>query len=275
MRLGLLPFTDYPTEPLIDACKSRDINIVMTDKLALSGNVAREEAHRLSRADCDGVTLLVGPETNAAWVAEAALHLHCPLLLVGPASPAWWQSAGALAEIGVPFDRLPLVDAERILGWLQRVEKRQRQSGIEAAHKLYGKRLSLPTGVTVTDPYLWQRQFGITLVAGENESADLTVTDGDLYASTAEELLRLITGESPQRLLLPTLPEADTTILQLARQRGRFVCFVGYSMASPEIFAARLLSPTLLTAQGDHREAVRAACETLDIEVVPLSPHTP
>jgi hypothetical protein len=273
MRLGLLPFTEYPTESLINASKSRDIDVVAADKLALSRLAAHEEAQRLSRADCDGVALLVGPETAAAWVAEAALHLHHPLLLTGLTSPAWWQAAGALAEIGVPFDRLPLVDAERIAAWLQRIEKRQRQKGIEAAHKIYGKRLSLPSGTLVSDPYVWQRQLGITLVTGENEPADLTAPDSDIYAAVAEELLHLTTGEWPQRLQLPNLPEPDTTLIQLARQRGRLMCFVGYSIASPEIFAARLLSPTILTAAGDFREAIRAACETLDIEVVPLAPY--
>lgn len=274
MRLGLFPFTDYPTSPLIDVWRSCDIDIILPDKPILSRAVVHEAAQRIARADCDGVALLIGAETDVSWVAEAALHLPGPLLLTGPASSTWWQAAGVLAEIGATFDRLPLVDAERITSWLHRVEKRQRQAGIEAAHKLYGKRFSLAPSTLVTDPYLWQRQFGITLATNEEGSTDPTLSDNDVYAAIAEELLRVITGESPTRLLLPSLPEPNTTLLQLARQRGRFQCFVGYSIASPEIFAARLLSPTLLTASGDYREAVRAACETLDIDYVPLIPHT-
>jgi hypothetical protein len=271
MRLGVLTLGhDTHTGYLLDAVRAADIDVVTAEEPITDTPSALREGERIARADADVVLLLVADHAAAAFAGEAILSLGVPLLLTGEFSPALFDAAGTLSEMGVSFDRLLLTgtaeDGERLLTYLRTNEKRHQQKGIEAAHKLYGQRLSLPpTGAMhPLDTAQWLRQFGVTLVPADAE-ANFRADDGDAYGALTIHLLRLLSDTDP--VTLPVGAPLDSAFLyvRLSRRAGRFICLALHGDTPPDRLTAHLLSGSLHGIPAEHIAALRAACETLDI----------
>lgn len=312
MRIGLLSFGSLDAQtPFADALRARDVDVVTTEDAVTSFAIASDEAARIARADCDGVVLLVSDATVPAHVGQAGLLLGCPLLLAGPFGATFLDAAGALAEVGISFNRRNtqtgiLVDrvrsfasleeaqvdenAQWFFDWAQTNNKQERQRGYEAARKLYGQRFALPPGtVAPLDPVLWRRQFGVTVVPF-GEDADFSAPDGDVNAALTHQLLKLISGgeTSVESVNVDTMTEAHEgathTFAQIARRAGRYICITLPGMKAKDDFGTdefaviahipwqshTFLSGKLQAVPGDLRGALRAACESLDIELIPL-----
>lgn len=265
---------------IAEVLRARDVDVVSADEAATTGavslSVIAREAARLQRADCDGVVLLVneivGEDATPAYFAQAALHFGCPILLLGAFTPAFFEAAAALAEIGVPFDRFVLTaeslveGADRIFAWLTENKKTARQPGIEAAQKLYGQTLALG-GDGLIDSALWQRQFGVTVFrGGVDADADFFAPDGDANSALTAHLLRLISGGEPYVVSIIEPVPAETTLAQIARVRGKFVCLCLRRTATMGEMERHLIASRLWAIPGDYAAALRAACEALDME---------
>ncbi|MES2462031.1 MAG: hypothetical protein V4671_15715, partial [Armatimonadota bacterium] len=202
MRLGVLEFGLEVAwgDGLLHALSKNDIDTVPSEVRIESLETARTEAKRLSRADCDGILLLIGSAARTDAVAAAGVLLAgVPLLLSNAdTTAAYFESAGALEEIGARFDRMPAEakwDADTFVKvWLNEVGKAQRHRGMEAARKLYGQSLYVPLGTGgLPDAALWMHQFGIIPTA-EAEGADLSAPTGDACGALTEHLLRLVSA---------------------------------------------------------------------------------
>jgi hypothetical protein len=275
VRIGFLSFGGGGADTaLVEALRARDIDVVVADESAVSGVIAVREAARLSRADCDGVAFFVEPGAVADYVAQAALHIGCPVLLVGPFASVFFDAIGALAEIGVPFDRdlLAYNDIDRITVWLTANRKTERQRGIEAAQKLYGQTLLLPSQANTWgsfDPAQWKRQFGVTIIWGHSEEADFHAPDGDVNGALTVRLLSLISGADVRTCTVDELlHEDEQTFARITRRVGRFICVLSRRQVTRVQFALTLMSSRLHSVPGDHVAAMRAACEALDVEVI-------
>jgi L-fucose isomerase-like protein len=197
MRLGTLIFdgnTPYTPDiaPALGAAKQADVDVVTGEEAISSRSIAKREAARLSRADCDGIVFFVGAGVNPAFVMEAALHVAgIPLLLMGAFSPAFFDALGALSEIGVTADRHlhDEKDNSTLLRWLISNRKDARRPGLEAARKLYGQRFALfdPVPRMALDAAQWQSQLGVSVV---------TFSPGELATRGNPPLLDLIKDES-------------------------------------------------------------------------------
>jgi hypothetical protein len=271
MRLGVLRFgLGIEIETLLAPLGEAGIDIVTAEAPITDAATALREGERIGRADCDVVLLSVLSEAEAVLVAPAVLTIGCPLLLAGPFSTAFGTAAGALAEIGVGFDRLILTgdatDGERLLTYFRANERRERQKGIEAAQKLYGQRLALLASGALPpfDAAQWLRQFGIVTVS-EGSEADFSAADGDAYGALTAQLLRLISEQEPRGLSVGSPLETGDTYAQLARRAGRFVLIAFRGNIEVERIAEIVVGGRLYGVPGDYRAALRAACETLAI----------
>jgi hypothetical protein len=273
MRLGVLTLgQDDRTGYLLDAVRAADIDVVTADAPITDAASTLREGGRIARADADVVLLLASAADAAPFAGEAALSLGCPILLAGEFAPALLDAAGALAEVGVSFDRLTLTgvatDGDRLLAYVRANEKRRRQKGIEAAHKLYGQRLALPSG-GATHPFdraQWLRQFGIVaVVADADAEADFRADDGDAYGALTVHLLRLLSETDP--VTVPVGGPLNPTFVyaRLSRRAGRFLCHAAPGDAPSDRLAEHLLSGRLHGLPAEHLPALRAACETLDV----------
>ena len=268
MAFGVGATATEEAERITEVLRARDVDVVSADEAATTGAIAAREAARLQRADGDGVALFVGEDATPAHFAQAALHFGCPILLLGAFTSAFFDAAAALAEIGVPFDRFTLTAdaAERVFGWLAENKKTARQPGIETAQKLYGQTMALG-GDGLIDAALWQRQFGVTVFrGGVDADADFFALDGDANSALTAHLLRLISGSEPYIVPISEPIPAETTLAQIARVRGKFVCLCVRGVGTMGEMERHLLSSRLWAIPGDYAAALRAACEALDIE---------
>lgn len=271
MRLGVLTLgQDTHTGYLLDAVRTADIDVVTAEEPIIDTASALREGGRIARADADVVLLLAADPATAALAGEAVLSLGVPLLLAGEFSPALFDAAGTLSEVGVSFDRLLLTgtpeDGERLLTYIRTNEKRQRQKGIDAAHKLYGQRLGLPLsrGIGPLDTAQWLRQFGVSLVPTDAE-ADFHADDGDACGALTIHLLRLLSDTDPVTVPVGAPLVPDFIYARLSRQAGRFICLAVQRNTPPDRIADHLLSGRLHGIPTEYTAALRAACETLDI----------
>jgi len=274
LRIGLLPFGEASGwESIADALRGRDIDVIVAEEPATSDVIAASEAGRLQRADCDGAAFFIGEGGTARAVAQAALHVGCPLLLAGTFSSTFFDAAGALAELVAAYDRLLLGEdaTDRIASWLHDNRKTERQRGIEAARTLYGQRLLLG-GDALVDVVQWQRQFGVTVVRDEPGAAgDFVASDGDVEGALTIQLLRLVTCADAATFVIGGAEwEADVTYARLSRRSGRFVCLLFHGTPDRQRLVARLTAGRLHGVAGNHVAAIRAACEALDVEVIRL-----
>lgn len=296
MRLGILLFrTEGSAAALLtESLRADDHDVVLPESDDLGA-----EADRLVRADCDGVLFFVGANADSTLVARAALHLNCPLLLSGPFGPAFFEAAGALNEIGIPFERAPLLsskEADFVAAWLRESAKTERQRGSDAARALYGQRLALGGISAFLDPAQWMSQFGVLIERGGGSDAppaDFSASDGDANGALTLQLLRLVSGNGPvATAIVADLPGAAArldndlpaaasaaTVARITRRSGRFVGVLGRGIidgralqldAAPARLRETLAADRLHVAPGEHVGALRAAFETLNIEAIVL-----
>ena len=305
MRLGVLEFGSvHPAlPPALDSLRSEDIDVVVGESVVESLEDTLREARRLFRADCDGVLMVTGEGflTETVYVSAAALLLAgIPLLLTAFApSPMFFDAVGALESIGARFDRVYFVGdnlnpAASVDSWLKENAKKERHRGLEAARKLYGQRLYIPSEKgSLLDAALWMPQFGV-IPTTESEGADFSALTGDACGALTDHLLTLVTGVPANRPvpLLAALPghsdtetEAiDGTFARITPIKGRFRCLLlrgssqgeyiaraRFGCSQTELFAAASF-PILHFAAGDHLGAMRTACESLGIDTVVLRP---
>jgi hypothetical protein len=289
MRLGILPFgeRDANETSLADSLRAMDIDIVLADVPVTSAGSARDEAQRLQRADCDGIFFVVAESARPALGAEAALHIGAPILLGGGSLPCRLETAGVLADVGIPFDRLiapPSGEAALIASWLTENGKSERQRGVEAVRKLYGQRLCLSgrTVATTGDTALWLAQFGVIVSDAGEADCDFIAIEGDALGALTRQLLAFVADDaSVADVTVSNLVEGDSanappaTFARISRRRNRFQCVMltgavsvaGYTVdCNASRLEAALLSSRLHTVGGAHIGALRAACEALDID---------
>jgi hypothetical protein len=150
MRIGVLEFGSvlWASGPVLDPLRARDIDVIPGDSVIASLGDALREAKRLSRADCDGVLLVVG---------DGLLPRTCPpprpclpgsrcFSRATTPCPAYFDAVGALEAIGARFDRVYPVNGEPDLAvylqkWLEENGKKQRHRGLEARENCTGQRL--------------------------------------------------------------------------------------------------------------------------------------
>jgi hypothetical protein len=275
MRLGLMSFGNVSPEieRITVALRARDVDVVQTEEPLTTLGAVRREAARLHRADCDGIAFIAGEQAPVQFFGQAIVHIGCPVLLIGAFASEFFDASAALSEIGAAFDRFTgTVDAdERIFAWLTQNKKTERQPGIEAAQKLYGQFMTVG-GDGMVDAALWKRQFGVSLLRGGTETeSDFYALDGDAPAALAAQLLRLISGGEPYLVAIDALGKSEplppeTTLAQIARLRGGFVCRCFSGIANLEVWESGLIGSRVWAIPGNYAVALRAACEALDID---------
>ena len=274
MRLGVLPFgADTWGMQIAAEMRERDVDVVVADEAATLGVIAAREAERLQRADCDAVALFIGEGTKPIWALQAALHLGSPMVVLGPMSPFFQDAHAALAEIGVPHHHLVIAGGvtNLLYDWLNENKKSARQPGIEAARKLYGQTFAY-SGDSFPDAAQWIRQFGVVPVPQKSEdavNAAFAAPDGDAAFALTLHLLRLISGQEPTAFPAGTLfADSDVTAARITKQEHRFVCHALHGSDNESRMKEDSFNGLLAVAPGNHVAALRAACESLNIECV-------
>lgn len=277
MRLGILTFGAAPDTTLLDALGDRDVDVVRGEATVSGLAGAKAEAERVARADCDGVALVIGDDAQALHVAHAAQFLGVTQLLVGRHSDAFFAACGALAEVGIPFDRALFAAGETattdLWQWLQSNRKAARQAGVDVAQKIYGQTLRV-VGVTTVgvDAAQWRQQFGISIVFGSGNTAtdevDLVADDGNPNRALCRRLLHLVSGQDAAEYCYGDAFPVQTTLAQLYRSKGKFHLLCFYHEDAGQTIGADLsvlFDAVLYSVPGDVRPALRAACDSLDI----------
>jgi hypothetical protein len=320
MRLGVLPLGHAPLGVLdtevLAPLRALNIDVIVPEPDTppiTTGVGAAQAAERLHRADCDGTLIFVGSDADeeegdsamysaAICAAQAALHLAAtPLFLSGLPSGTFFTAAGALAAIGVPFDRhfctadFALSELTGVVQtWLSENRREERRRGTDAARHLYGHRLYIPGAYTTPDVAAWMHQFGV-IVNRSAEGADFVADDGDALAALTGHLLARIAGADAKAMRTPVFGEqlggADdettrATFAQITTYAGRYRCTITrgnlggdlpkgrasvlrYACDDGQLFAIATF-PEFCAVLGEHVGALRAACYALDIEPVIL-----
>ena len=285
MRLGILDLGYLlPSLPnLVGGLQAVDVDVIVAEESPPNERAIWNEAQRLARADCDGILLLVSDSAPVPYLLPAQVAVYLPgvpfLIMGGPAHHGA-QAVGALREVGgVSFDVLHSDSRLPILAWLQENDRRERQRGLEAAQKLYGKRFVVPSGVDLeADPFDWLRRFGILITQGEVKGGDIAVPDGDLTHALTAELMHLVSGEVARRVSITDVEETPgeqtITLLRIESRKDSFAAVVlpgkhldeynavAYAATETE---ARLLSDSAYAVPGKHIGALRAALLAFDI----------
>jgi|GEM_PF-5930234 hypothetical protein len=261
MRIGILAYGENALpNGLLERLRSDDIDTIFAEPIG-SLEMAKAEAERLGRADCDTVVVALGSGYAPRHLALSALFLPVPFLLLPAehtdATPAeqWLRELRiffATPSIPAPLS-LELL-AEEIRRWTQENERRERDRGIEWVRQLYGKRIRFVTE-TPPNPVLWMRQFGIFPVESD-EPADTTWTAPTPADAVLLSLLKTLGGIDPIQYSPPTpAPNTESyTWASLVQQGDQFHCQCALSPA-----------PLWYGVPGNHLGAIRAACEALDI----------
>ena len=191
MRVGILTFTDGRKRcaDVLDAdCKrfqaevaswleSEGHEAVQFSEIVWNYRTAIDGAERLNDKECDAIIFNFCVWAFPDFAAQSALKTHAPILFLGnvnPRFPGWvafFAAAGALDEMGRPFDRAlgdlsqPQV-ASKVRQFL-RNSGDKRQIGIDAADAMRGLRYGEFDGPSMgmytghIDPSQWMEQFGI------------------------------------------------------------------------------------------------------------------
>lgn len=193
MKIGIVTFTDGRArvakaterdcrvfqERLVAYFRRKKHDVVAAKKIVWNYDTARTEARRIGTAYPDVVVF-----NFCVWsfpdltVQVANLIPEVPVLLLGnilPSHPGWvafFASAGALDEIGVPFGRV-LGDIrkadvqQQVERFLQLHDPDERARGERAAALLRGQRYGQFDGPSMgmytghVDPSQWMEQFGV------------------------------------------------------------------------------------------------------------------
>lgn len=192
MKIGIFTFTDG-RKRVADATKencmsfqkriaewfrSENHEVVEYDDVIWNYDGARRGAGLLDENDCDIAVFNFCVWSYPDLTAQAAIRLDCPILFIGninPSHPGWvafFASAGALHEIGIPYGRVlgDISDAkvqEKIRMFLANNEPDARRRGEEAARQLNGMRYGHFDGPSMgmytghVDQSQWMAQFSI------------------------------------------------------------------------------------------------------------------
>ncbi|GAB4458931.1 MAG: hypothetical protein OHK0029_20870 [Armatimonadaceae bacterium] len=281
MRIGILTFgTSALPDGVVELLRGDDIDVIPAEVPVTSLETARNEAERLSRADCDTLIYAVGEDTDPAQVAASALFAAVPLLLVGSSEPPLADAAGSLAELGIPFDRTlcpePAALAIHLKDWTGENSRKERDRGIALVRDLYGKRVAFPAGTSL-DTSHWMQQFGILPVSPDVPS-DLNWQEPRPLEGLLVYLLHTLAETTPEVLPLGSPPTADahpdwTTALAYYRYGRPFFVLLPPMVSDASSYSEyewALLSSRVYSVPGNHRGALRAAAHALGIEVITL-----
>ncbi|UCH33339.1 MAG: fucose isomerase [Armatimonadota bacterium] len=192
MKIGIVSFTDgrkRVADSLNDAChgfqgdiakwlKRKGHQVVEGKKIIWNYAAVRSEAARMNRAGCDVVVFNFSVWSFPDLTVQTASLIEAPILCIGnlnPGQPGWvafFASAGALDEVGIPYGRAlgdikdPRVQAQ-VLDFLVKHEPDKQAQGNAAAAKLYGQRYGEFDGPSMgmytghVDQSQWMAQFGV------------------------------------------------------------------------------------------------------------------
>ena len=192
MKIGIVSFTDgrkRVAESLNDVCfkfqgdiakwfKRRGHAVVEGHKIVWNYAAARSEAARMNRANCDVVVFNFCVWSFPDLTVQVASLIEAPILCIGninPSQPGWvafFASAGALDEVGIPYGRAlgdirdKAVQAQ-VLDFLANHDPDARAQGQAAAARLYGQRYGEFDGPSMgmytghIDQSQWMAQFGV------------------------------------------------------------------------------------------------------------------
>ena len=190
MKVGIVTFGDgrrYVTELVEDECLRFQSRIAkwlakeghgVVEAKRVVWNHATIRSQARSVRDCDVVIFNFCVWSFPDLTAQVAQLLNAPIILIGninPSQPGWvafFASAGALDEIGVPYGRA-LGDIgdravqEKVRAFLHRHEPEARERGFAAAAALHGMRYGEFDGPSMgmytghVDPSQWMEQFGV------------------------------------------------------------------------------------------------------------------
>jgi len=192
MKIGIVTFTDgrkrvadatkadclHFQKRIADWLKGEGHEVVEFEDVIWNYDTARKGAGLIIGSDCDIAVFNFCVWSFPDLTAQAAMLIECPILFVGninPSQPGWvafFASAGALHEIGLPYGRVlgdvadPKVQ-EKIRRFLREHEPDARVHGEDVAHQLSGMRYGHFDGPAMgmytghVDASQWMAQFGI------------------------------------------------------------------------------------------------------------------
>ena len=192
MKIGIISFTDgrkRVADSLNDLCfgfqrdiakwlKRKGHGVVEGRNIVWNYATARSEAQRMNRAGCDAIVFNFSVWSFPDLTVQAASLVDAPLLCIGnlnPSQPGWvafFASAGALDEVGIPYGRAlgdikdPAVQGQ-VLDFLAKHTPDARTQGRAAAARLYGQRYGEFDGPSMgmytghLDQSQWMAQFGV------------------------------------------------------------------------------------------------------------------
>jgi L-fucose isomerase len=192
MKVGIVTFTDgreRVAKATKDIClsfqdslekwlKSQKHQVVSSRTVVWNWETAGKVAEQMNRGGADVVIFNFCVWSYPDLTAQVAVRLGCPILFLGninPSKPGWvafFASAGALDEIGIPFGRVlgdigdKGVQAE-VKGWLETNNPEARATGEEVAERLFGMRYGDFDGPSMgmytghVDQSQWMSQFGV------------------------------------------------------------------------------------------------------------------
>jgi L-fucose isomerase len=192
MKIGIVTFTDgrqrvakatqadcLMFQGKIEAwLKKQKHNVISSKTIVWNWETGNKVADQINRASADAVIFNFCVWSYPDLSAQVANQLNCPILFIGninPSKPGWvafFASAGALEEIGIPFGRV-LGDIsekkvqDQVNRWLKEHNPDARTKGEEVAAQLHGMRYGDFDGPSMgmytghVDQSQWMSEFGI------------------------------------------------------------------------------------------------------------------
>ena len=192
MKIGIVTFTDgrervakatredcLMFQGKIEAwLKKQKHSVVSSKTIVWNWETGNKVADQINRANADAVIFNFCVWSYPDLSAQVANQLNCPILFIGninPSKPGWvafFASAGALEEIGIPFGRV-LGDIsekkvqDQVKLWLKEHNPDARAKGEDVAGQLHGMRYGDFDGPSMgmytghVDQSQWMAEFGI------------------------------------------------------------------------------------------------------------------
>ncbi|MCA9434743.1 MAG: hypothetical protein KC978_03105, partial [Candidatus Omnitrophica bacterium] len=192
MKIGVITFTDgrkrvakatredclYFQNRLESWLKKQKHQVVSSKTIVWNWETAAKVSSQVNNGNVDAVIFNFCVWSYPDLTAQVADRMDCPILFLGninPSKPGWvafFASAGALDEIGIPFGRI-LGDIgdkkvqDEVKGWLNQHNPDSRAKGEIAAAELQGMRYGDFDGPSMgmytghVDQSQWMSQFGV------------------------------------------------------------------------------------------------------------------